>query len=178
MPLLLCSICTLKPAGSEKVMGLCSVSVIQKSALLFNRKKKKFPKKTPQSKIQSFSLLTAVLRSSVGERHFPNEHFSVWPFCCPFWWVIAVFVIFIWESFAGIVIETIAPCGRHGSIQHDPSSLLSPNYYFCYPPPTHTPYSAVHLSEELSRENLQWRKKRHTDCKKYSSKVWAGEGGW
>lgn len=46
---------------------------------------------------KAISPLRVIFKSSAGERHFPNDHFSLWPFCCPFWWVIAFFEIFICE---------------------------------------------------------------------------------
>lgn len=162
MPLLLCSVCTSVPAGSEKVMGLCSVSATREWALLFNRKKN-LPSSpiNPQSELQSFSPLRVVFKSSVGERHFPNEHFSLWPFRCPFWWVIAFFYIYIYLFVSYVICRhhdwKHCSMWKHWQYPAWPLKFAIPKLFLLFFPL----YSEVHLSEELSRGTLQWSKKRY-----------------
>lgn len=103
-------------------------------------------------------------------RHFPNDHFSVWPFCWPFWRVIAIFEIFICElcHLQASWLKTLLAWRRwkYPALY----ALLTPNHFFhiyiyiCM-------CSAELLSKELSRENLQWRKEIHT-AYKYTSISW------
>lgn len=55
-----------------------------------------------QSKRQSFQhphhgFFFFFKKSSVGDRHFPYEHLSLWPFHCPFWLVIEISFRIYWE---------------------------------------------------------------------------------
>lgn len=97
MSLLLCSVCNPMPSGSEKVMcqwpknKLCFLTAESLPSyflsLLTN----------PQSKLQSVSPSEWFLKAQRGSDIFQMTIFLSWPFCCPFWWVIAFFEIFICE---------------------------------------------------------------------------------
>ena len=97
MSLFLCSVCNPMPSGSKKVMcqwpkkKLCFLMAKSLPSCFLARLT------NPQSKLQSVSPSEWFLKAQRGSDIFQMTIFLSWPFCCPFWWVIAFFEIFICE---------------------------------------------------------------------------------